>query len=112
MSSKDEEMFEAPQEFRPDRWERGDSEKIHPFSFLPFGFGPRACFGQGNAALCNFHLMIIGTGRRLAELELFVLLAKILPKYHLATNVKEMKARIETFLAPNLPLHINFRRRN
>ena len=46
ISSRDEDMFEIPKEFRPDRWEKSDdSGKMNPFSSLPFGFGPRGCYG-------------------------------------------------------------------
>ena len=44
--SQNEEIFEAAREFRPNRWEKGDSGKISPFSSTPFGFGPRGCYGQ------------------------------------------------------------------
>ena len=40
--SEDGSVFEDPTEFKPDRW---SSEKINPFSSLPFGFGPRSCYG-------------------------------------------------------------------
>ena len=43
-------IFEDPMAFLPDRWNR-DSKKIHPFASLPFGFGPRACYGE-NAMAC------------------------------------------------------------
>lgn len=38
-----EKYFKEPQTFDPDRWERDD---IHPFSILPFGVGPRGCWGK------------------------------------------------------------------
>lgn len=34
--------FTEPDTFDPDRWGRDDT---HPFSMLPFGFGPRSCWG-------------------------------------------------------------------
>ena len=43
-STQDENVFENPREFKPDRWNKDNSE-IHPFISLPFGFGPRACYG-------------------------------------------------------------------
>ena len=32
-------------EFKPDRWSKDASEKLNPFASLPFGFGPRSCYG-------------------------------------------------------------------
>jgi len=43
--TKDERYFNEPHKFNPDRWKKG-SENIHPFALLPFGFGPRACWGR------------------------------------------------------------------
>ena len=50
-------------------------------------------------------------GRRLAELELLLLLTKVLPKYRLSTEVEDIKMRNEIVLMPDVPLHINFKRR-
>lgn len=47
-ASKDSSLFEDPREFKPDRWNKDASKKIHPFSSLPFGFGPRSCYGNNN----------------------------------------------------------------
>ncbi|EPB79790.1 unspecific monooxygenase [Ancylostoma ceylanicum] len=39
-------LFDDPLSFRPTRWLRdGSRPDSHPFSFLPFGFGPRMCAG-------------------------------------------------------------------
>ena len=43
--SRDDQIFEEPSEFIPDRWNKDAAGKYHPFSFLPFGFGPRSCYG-------------------------------------------------------------------
>ena len=40
--SQDPMLFKDPLKFNPDRWATDD---IHPFTVLPFGFGPRACWG-------------------------------------------------------------------
>lgn len=41
---RDTRYFRNPQQFNPDRWDR-DCKEHHPFASLPFGFGPRACYG-------------------------------------------------------------------
>ena len=40
---QDPKLFNDPQQFNPDRWATDD---IHPFTVLPFGFGPRGCWGM------------------------------------------------------------------
>ena len=42
--SRDPTIFEEPLTFNPDRWTR-ESKKKNAFAHLPFGFGPRACYG-------------------------------------------------------------------
>ena len=42
----DENAFENPREFIPDRWSKESAAVVHPFSSLPFGFGPRSCYGN------------------------------------------------------------------
>lgn len=61
-----EEYFPNSKIFSPERWLKNRekcphaSGKIHPFVSLPFGYGKRACLG-----------------RRFAEAELHILLAKV-----------------------------------
>jgi cytochrome P450 len=53
------EHWEAADEFRPARWERGAAE-ANPFGsdyFFPFGRGPRTCIGQ-SMALFSMKLML------------------------------------------------------
>jgi cytochrome P450 len=43
---RDPRWYEAPDEFRPERWE-GDLQKRLPrFAYFPFGGGPRQCIGN------------------------------------------------------------------
>ena len=42
-------LFDKPNDFIPERHE--NSEKIKPFSFVPFSAGPRNCVGQKFAML-------------------------------------------------------------
>lgn len=63
MMARDESLFEEAEKIKPERWIRSPSTKQqrNPFSFIPFGFGPRMCIG-----------------RRIAELEMELLLARVL----------------------------------
>ena len=55
-----------PSIFNPDRFESGQNKSRHPYAYLPFGAGPRACIGAG-----------------MAMLEMQLILAQILPIFKL-----------------------------
>ena len=61
---RDESIFEDAEAFKPERWLRNKDitliESAEAFASLPFGFGTRMCLG-----------------RRIAELELHLLMARI-----------------------------------
>jgi cytochrome P450 len=50
-------FFKEPLKFNPDRWE---TDEIHPYAALTFGFGTRMCIG-----------------RRIAEQEIFMTIIKV-----------------------------------
>jgi len=64
VASHIEEYFPRPSEYIPERWlpdkEYDHLRARHPFAYMPFGYGPRMC-----------------VGRRFAELEIEILLAKV-----------------------------------
>ena len=66
--SQMEEYFPNPQNFLPERWVKGHPQegKHHPYASLPFGFGTRMCIG-----------------RRLAELEMWQLTAKVIDNIYI-----------------------------
>jgi cytochrome P450 len=42
-------FFAEPERFDPDRWEPGQKENRHPYSYVPFGGGIRRCIGENFA---------------------------------------------------------------
>ncbi|XP_068083408.1 probable cytochrome P450 49a1 [Anabrus simplex] len=77
VATNKEENFPQANRFIPERWLKGEKEhnKIHPFVALPFGFGPRMCIG-----------------RRFAELEIEILVAKVFRNFHLEYD-RELKLK-------------------
>ncbi|KAF7283081.1 hypothetical protein GWI33_001487 [Rhynchophorus ferrugineus] len=72
LSSIDDKYFLKAQEFVPERWLRTTADEfshknVHPFASVPFGFGPRSCIGK-----------------RLANLELEVGLAKMIRNFQIS----------------------------
>ena len=53
-----------------------------------------------------FFSFIFIIGRRLAELELYVLLSKIIPKFHISTEMKELKLVQKTVLTTDNPVKL------
>ena len=68
---RDEKLFEDAEAFRPERWLRKKDEiptdTAEAFSSIPFGFGTRMCIG-----------------RRIAELELHLLSARIVQQFEIS----------------------------
>lgn len=80
-----EKYFDEPRKFDPDRWDRDAGKSFHPFSSVPFGYGPRSCIGK-----------------RLAEMELHLMLARLVQKFdlRLEESLPEVTPVMRTLLTP------------
>ncbi|XP_063610463.1 probable cytochrome P450 49a1 [Penaeus indicus] len=87
--------FPRPHEFLPERWLRGnDLAASHAFALLPFGAGTRMC-----------------VGRRLAEQEMYVFLARVMQRYTVNYNYGDMDSTMQLILKPSQPLKFSFTER-
>ncbi|XP_070561087.1 probable cytochrome P450 49a1 [Ptychodera flava] len=88
-----EEYFPEPDKFIPERWIRGHEMQtnVSPFCILPFGHGPRMCLG-----------------RRVAEQELQIILAKLVQNFRIEWNHGEMGMKMRLVHAPDQPARFTF----
>ncbi|XP_065369515.1 probable cytochrome P450 301a1, mitochondrial [Calliphora vicina] len=77
--------------FKPERWlkpsQGGVEGKLHPFASLPYGYGARMCLG-----------------RRFADLEMQILLSKLLRSYKLEYEHEPLDYAVTFMYAPDGPL--------
>ncbi|XP_003784995.1 sterol 26-hydroxylase, mitochondrial [Otolemur garnettii] len=97
---RDSDTFSEPESFQPHRWLRNSQPNgprtQHPFGSVPFGYGVRACLG-----------------RRIAELEMQLLLARLMQHYKvvLAPETGEVKSVARIVLVPNKKVGLCFLQR-
>jgi cytochrome P450 len=60
---RDARWFDAPLEFRPERWENGLAKQLPRFAYFPFGGGPRQCIGN-TFALMEASVVLATVGQR------------------------------------------------
>ena len=87
---QDERYWREPREFLPDRWK--NRSDIDPFSYIPFGVGPRMCIG-----------------RRLAEVEMQLITAQLCRDYRLHL-LQEPESSLEVMVVPR-GLQLSFEKR-
>ncbi|KAL5469466.1 hypothetical protein EMCRGX_G030723 [Ephydatia muelleri] len=90
---RDPKYVEDPITFKPERWARDSptNEELDAFLSLPFGFGPRSCYG-----------------RRLAELELYIMLCMVSKNFKLSTQQHSLKKMQATLVKPDELVKIKF----
>ncbi|XP_004576881.2 sterol 26-hydroxylase, mitochondrial [Ochotona princeps] len=97
VTSRDPSIFSEPDTFQPHRWLRKGQPEIsriqHPFGSVPFGYGVRGCLG-----------------RRIAELEMELLLARLVQRYKLmlAPKIGEVHSQARIILVPNKKVGLRF----
>ncbi|KAM5229366.1 sterol 26-hydroxylase, mitochondrial [Ctenodactylus gundi] len=98
--SRDPSTFPEPDSFQPDRWLRNCKAEIpgvqHPFGSVPFGYGVRSCLG-----------------RRIAELEMQLLLTRLMQRYRvvLAPEMEDVKILARVVLVPSHKVGLRFLQR-
>jgi cytochrome P450 len=60
---RDPRFYDAPEEFRPERWTGGLARALPRYAYFPFGGGPRVCVGN-SFALTEATLVLAAVARR------------------------------------------------
>uniref|UniRef100_A0A8C2YYP2 Cytochrome P450, family 27, subfamily B, polypeptide 1 n=1 Tax=Cyclopterus lumpus TaxID=8103 RepID=A0A8C2YYP2_CYCLU len=91
-TSRDPAVFSNPDEFQPHRWLNKD-QAHHPYASVPFGVGKRSCIG-----------------RRIAELELYLALSRILIEFDVKPDPEgiSVKPMTRTLLVPENVISLQF----
>lgn len=96
---RDPQYFPNPLKFDPERFSPENRKKIDPYTYIPFGIGPRNCIGN-----------------RFALMEVKALISKILCHFEIVPIEKteipiKMKKGAFTFLPEN-GIHLGLKRRH
>lgn len=86
--------WENPTKFDPERFTPENEKKHFPFSYIPFGSGPRICLGQ------HFALM-----------ELQLILSMFFQRYKFTLVTQEVKLKSSLTLSPDRPVMIKLEKR-
>ena len=91
--TKDSSIHSNPETFDPYRWDKPQDETTL-FASIPFGFGLRMCYG-----------------RRLAELELHLLLTNMIRRFILATDQPTVRSTQFSIVKPGEPVRLQLKKR-
>lgn len=95
VAGRAEENFSCPQLYLPERWLKTDQEILphDGYASLPFSFGPRMCLG-----------------RRIAELQICTLMAKILIRYSIEYSRENLEWHGQLINIPKDPTDFCFKK--
>lgn len=88
------EYYDKPEEFWPDRWLANNLMKMqreHRFLYIPFGYGTRMCLG-----------------RKIAELEMQILIANILKQFQIEYNHENINQLTRLINKPDKVMKLKF----
>ncbi|CAD7077467.1 unnamed protein product [Hermetia illucens] len=87
----DDKLYTNAKKFIPERWLKNqeselskETKSVSPFTFLPFGFGPRMCIG-----------------RRFAELEIEVFVSKLVRNFYIEWDRPDLKFKSAAINTPD-----------
>jgi cytochrome P450 len=86
---RDARLFAEPERFDPERFAPGRVERMVPYSYIPFGGGPRICIGNAFAVM-----------------EMVLLLATVLQRYTLQLDQGPPELEMEIVLRPRGGLRV------
>ncbi|CAL1287368.1 unnamed protein product [Larinioides sclopetarius] len=86
-----EKYCKEPLKFIPERWLKGSEDRPHPWAYLPFGFGCRSCMGK-----------------RLAELQVLLLIAEIIRSFRVEYHLDDIGTKTMLVNSPDKPFRFNF----
>lgn len=89
-----DQAFPRALEFLPERWLRGEGDRINSYASLPFGIGTRMCIGK-----------------RFAEMEIYTLLARMFHRFDVSWNHGAVGTKTQFILMPDRPLNFTFTKR-
>jgi cytochrome P450 len=93
LSHRDERYWDEPEQFRPERF-GPEAERRPPFTYVPFGGGPRVCIGAS-----------------FAQIEAKVALARILQQFELFSAGRKVHPYMGATLEPHPGVFLRVRRR-
>ncbi|KAL1278452.1 hypothetical protein QQF64_025125 [Cirrhinus molitorella] len=88
----DPQLWESPEEFRPERFSPESKSEINQYAFMPFGLGPRNCIGM-----------------RFAQMIMKLLVVRLLQNFRMET-CKETQIPLEmnALFQPKVPITLKF----
>lgn len=116
---RDEKYFPNPNTFDPERFSEENKKNIKPFTYLPFGIGPRNCIG-------TFYFFLLGitsidspcvsiTGSRFALMEIKAMFFNILQDFNIVpckkTQIPIVLAKGSITMRPENGFWVKFERR-